>query len=112
MRPDALPNIATMKLLIVVQHRLALWNVPAWFGARLAEEFPQLQVVQRNSYEGVEEHLQDAEIVFTISLRPEQFAVTHNLRWIHAPTAAVHQLLFPELTASKVVLTNSREVQG
>ena len=101
-----------MNLLIVVHHRLDLWNVPAWFGERLRKEFPQLQVVQLNSYEGVENHLQDAEVIFTISLRPQQFALAHNLRWIHAPTAAVHQLLFPELTASNVVLTNSREVHG
>lgn len=101
-----------MKLLIVVHHRFELWNVPAWFGARLAEEFPQLQVVQRSSYEGVEQHLRDAEIIFTISLRPEQLAQAQKLRWIHAPTAAVHQLLFAELVSSDVVVTNSREVHG
>ena len=101
-----------MKLLIVVHHRFDLWNVPVWFGERLASEFPQLQVVQRNSYQSVEDHLRDAEVIFTISLRPEQFALAHNLRWIHAPTAAVHQLLFADLTASDVVLTNSREVHG
>jgi phosphoglycerate dehydrogenase-like enzyme len=101
-----------MNLLIVVHHRLDLWNVPAWFRERLRKEFPQLQVVQLNSYESVENHLQDAEVILTISLRPQQFAFAHNLRWIHAPTAAVHQLLFPELTASNVVLTNSREVHG
>jgi len=101
-----------MKLLIVVHHRFDLWNVPVWFGERLASEFPQLQVVQRNSYQSVEDHLRDAEVIFTISLRPEQFALAHNLRWIHAPTAAVHQLLFADLTASEVVLTNSREVHG
>jgi len=105
-------TITTMKLLIVVHHRFDLWNVPVWFGERLALEFPQLQVVQRNSYEGVEGHLRDAEVMFTISLRPQQFALTHNLCWIHAPTAAVHQLLSAELTASNVVLTNSREVHG
>jgi phosphoglycerate dehydrogenase-like enzyme len=101
-----------MKLLIVVRHRFDLWNVPAWFGARLAQEFPQLQIVQRDSYEGIEEHLGDAELIFTISLRPEQFAVARKLRWIHAPTAAVHQLLFAELASSDVVVTNSREVHG
>jgi len=101
-----------MKLLIVVHHRFDLWNVPAWFGARLAEEFPQLQVVQRNSYEGVEDLLRDAEVLFSISLRPEQFVHAPKLRWIHAPTAAVHQLLFPELVNSGVVVTNSREVHG
>jgi phosphoglycerate dehydrogenase-like enzyme len=101
-----------MKLLIVVHHRFDLWNVPEWFGARLAEEFPQITVVQRNSYEGIEEHLRDAEIIFTMSLRPEQFALAGKLRWIHVPTAAVHQLLFAELVNSDVVVTNSREVHG
>jgi len=101
-----------MKLLIVVHHRLDLWNVPAWFGQRLAEEFPQLQVVQRNTYDGVEADLRDAEIIFTISLRPEQFALARKLRWIQTPTAAVHQFLFDELAKSEVVLTNSSEVHG
>ena len=101
-----------MKLLIVVYHRFDLWNVPEWFGARLAEEFPHLMIVQRNSYEGIEEHLRDAEVIFTISLRPEQFALARKLQWIHAPTAAVHQFLFAELVNSGVVLTNSTEVHG
>ncbi len=101
-----------MKLLIVVHHRFDLWNVPAWFGERLSQEFPQLQITQRDSYEGIEEDLRDAEILFTISLRPEQFATAPKLRWIHAPTAAVHQLLFEELVNSDVVVTNSREVHG
>lgn len=101
-----------MKLLIVVQHRLDLWNVPEWFGQRLSQEFPKLQITQRNSYEGVEEDLRDAEVLFTLSLRPEQFAAASRLRWIHAPSAAVHQLLFPELVKSEVIVTNSREVHG
>jgi len=105
-------SVATMKLLIVVHHRLDLWNVPAWFVERLQREFPQLQVANRTSYEGIEEELRDAEIIFTISLRPEQFAVAQKLKWIHSPTAAVHQFMFSELVSSDVVLTNSREVHG
>jgi phosphoglycerate dehydrogenase-like enzyme len=101
-----------MKLLIVVHHRFDLWNVPSWFGQRLSQEFPQLRITQRDSYEGIEEDLREAEILFTISLRPEQFAAAPNLRWIHAPSAAVHQLLFAGLVNSDVLLTNSREVHG
>jgi phosphoglycerate dehydrogenase-like enzyme len=101
-----------MNLLIVVHHKLDLWNVPAWFTERVSQEFPQLQITQRTNYDGIEEDLRDAEIMFTISLRPEQFAATRRLRWIHAPSAAVHQLLFPELVNSDVVVTNSREVHG
>lgn len=101
-----------MKLLIVIQHRLELWNAPAWFGERLGDDFPGLEIVQRKSYDGVETDLADAEVIFTISLRPNQFTAAPKLRWIHAPTAAVHQFMFPELIESHVVLTNSTEVHG
>lgn len=100
------------KLLMVVHHRFDLWNAPMWFAERLRKEFPALEVVHLDRYEGVEEHLRDAEIIFTFSLRPEQFRLARRLRWIHAPTAAVHQLLFPELVKSDVVITNAREVHG
>ena len=53
--------------------------------------------------------LREAEIIITWSLRPEQFTLAKNLRWIHSPAAAVHQLMFPELVWSDVVLTNARE---
>jgi phosphoglycerate dehydrogenase-like enzyme len=101
-----------MNLLIVVHHRFELWQAPAWFGERLAREFPAVHVIQRGGYDGVERDLQDAEVLFTISLRPEQYAHARKLRWLHAPTAAVHQLLLPELVNSNIVITNSREVHG
>lgn len=101
-----------MKLLIVVQHQFDLWNVPPWFGLRLASEFPQLQIAQRESYDGAENELERAEVLFTISLTPEQFRIAKKLRWIHAPTAAVHQLLIPELIESDVLITNSTGVHG
>ncbi len=101
-----------MKLLIVIHHRFELWRAPVWFGQRLAERFPHMQVVQSESFEGVQEDLRDAEILFAISLSPVQLAITRNLRWVHAPSAAVHQFLFPELVNSNVMLTNSTEVHG
>ncbi|HUO26006.1 MAG TPA: D-2-hydroxyacid dehydrogenase [Candidatus Aquilonibacter sp.] len=101
-----------LKLLIVVHHRFELWNIPGWFLQKLAEQFPQIEIAHRTSYEGIEERLRDAEVIFTISLRPEQLALGTRLRWIHAPTAAVHQFLFPELVNSDIVLTHSSEVHG
>src|SRR5207302_8914743 len=44
--------------------------------------------------------------------KPEQFRQAHKLKWIHSPAAGVHQLMFPDLIKSQVVVTNSREVQG
>lgn len=101
-----------MKVLLVVHHHLDLWNVPPWFVERLAREFPHLEIVHRDSYQGLEQHLQNAEVLFTSSLRTEQYALAHKLRWIHVPSAAVHDFLFPALIASDVMLTNSREVHG
>src|SRR5579871_4478748 len=101
-----------MKLLLVVHHRFDLWTVPEWFEERLQGDFPELQIRVRKDYDGVEEDLRQTEILFTTSLRPEQFAAAQRLRWIHSPSAAVHQLLFPELVNSEVLLTNSREVHG
>jgi phosphoglycerate dehydrogenase-like enzyme len=101
-----------MKLLLLVYHRFELWNTPAWFVDRLRRDFPQVEVVHRASYDGVESDLRDAEVLVTFNLRPEQFAHAVRLRWIHAPAAAVHQLLFPELVQRDVLLTNAREVHG
>jgi phosphoglycerate dehydrogenase-like enzyme len=101
-----------MKLLIAVYHHFDLWNVPAWFPEQLQRDFPQIEVIHRTNYDGVEEYLRDAEVALAFSLRPEQFKSAQNLRWIHAPTAAVHQLLFPELVKSDVALTNAHEVHG
>src|SRR5215813_3243443 len=100
-----------MKVLIVLSHRFELWNAPDWFAPRLAADFPQLEVCHLRKYEGVEEAIGDAEVAIAWSIRPEQFRAAQQLRWVHAPAAAVHQLLFPELVQSDVLLTNARGVQ-
>jgi len=101
-----------MKLLIILHHRFAMWKAPTWFSERLRKEFPQLEVVHLSSYDDLESDLRDAEIVIAWSLRPEQFKIANKLRWIHSPAAAVHQLIFPELVNSDVILTNSSQVHG
>ena len=101
-----------MKFLIALQHRFELWNAPPWFSKRLSKDFPQVEVVHRSSYDGIEADLKDAEIAMTWSLRPEQFAQATKLRWIHSPAAAVHLLMFPELVKSDVIVTNARDVHG
>ena len=100
------------KLLIFVRHPFDLWNVPDWFGERLQADFPQLHVVHLPDYIRVDEEILDAEIAITWSVRPGQIAAAKQLRWIHSPAAAVHQLIFPELINSDIVLTNAREVHG
>jgi phosphoglycerate dehydrogenase-like enzyme len=101
-----------MKLLIVLHHRFDLWNAPAWFAEKLRHNFPQLEIVHLSSYDGIAPHIRDSEVIIAWSLRPEQIKSARNLRWIHSPAAAVHQLIFPELVNSGIILTNAREVHG
>jgi phosphoglycerate dehydrogenase-like enzyme len=101
-----------MKVLIVFHHNFEFWNVPLWFVERLRTEFSQLEVVRLSSYDRAEEEIHDAEVVVTWSLRPEQVKAAQKLRWLHSPSAAVHQLLFPELVNRDVVITNGRDVHG
>jgi phosphoglycerate dehydrogenase-like enzyme len=100
------------KLLIATHHRLDLWVAPEWFSDRLREEFPQLNVVRLTTADGIERELSETEIAFTSALKPEQFPLARKLRWIHSPSAAVHQFLSPEFVNSDVILTNAREVHG
>ena len=102
----------TRKLLICVHHPFDQWNAPDWFPKRLSQEFPQVKVVNLPDYKRVDEEIGDAEIVIAWSIRPEQIAAAKKLRWIHSPAAAVHQLIFPELVNSDIILTNAREVHG
>jgi len=106
------PDGPICKLLIFVHHPFDQWNAPAWFPKRLQQEFPQINVVNLPDYKRVDEEIVDAEIVVAWSIRPEQIAAAKRLRWIHSPAAAVHQLIFPELVNSDIILTNAREVHG
>src|SRR5712671_4896116 len=101
-----------MKLLIFVCHPFDLWNAPDWFSEHLQREFPQLDVVFLPDYKRVDTEIPDAEIGVAWSIRPEQIKAAKKLRWIHSPAAAVHQLIFPELVESDIILTNAREVHG
>src|SRR5258708_2746507 len=101
-----------MKILIVHYHRFELWHAPAWIRERLQDDFPSLKFIQLQNYDRVPEEIPDADVFIGWSLRPEQFVAAKKLRWIHSPAAAVHQLMYPELIASDVVVTNSSNVHG
>ncbi len=101
-----------MKVLLAHRHRFSLWTAPDWVVPRLRIAFPEHEFVHLIDYAKMEEEIRDAEVVVTSFLRPEQFAAARSVRWIHSPAVAVHQLLFPELVASNVVLTNARDVHA
>ncbi len=100
------------KVLIVHYHRFELWHAPAWIRERLEQDFPQLKFVQLQNYDRVSEEITDADIFIGWALQPEQFVAAKKLKWVHSPATAVHQLMYPELIQSSVVLTNASGVHG
>lgn len=103
-----------MKLLIALYHPFPLWTAPDWLAPRLAQAFPSVQVTHLPGpkYEGIEREIEDADVCVAWSIQPDQFRCAKQLKWIHSPAAAVHQLMFPELVNSDVVVTNARGVHG
>jgi phosphoglycerate dehydrogenase-like enzyme len=101
-----------MKILIVHYHAFELWQVPAWLRERLQQDFPDHRFIQFHNYDRVPEEIADTDVFIGWSLRPEQFVAARKLRWIHSPAAAVHQLMYPELVQSNVVITNSTGIHG
>jgi phosphoglycerate dehydrogenase-like enzyme len=101
-----------IKVVMLHRHRFELWNAPGWVAERLRREFPELEVVHLQSYEQLDAEIGEAEGYIGWSIRPEQFVKAKKLRWVHSPAAAVHQLMFPEMVRSGVVVTNARSVHG
>lgn len=56
----------------------------------------------------------DAEIILnwsgSLALLREVFLISPRVRWIHSRSAGLEQMLFPELVASNVIVTNARGV--
>jgi phosphoglycerate dehydrogenase-like enzyme len=54
----------------------------------------------------------DAEVYFGFGISRALFAAARRLRWVHSAAAGVGGLLFPEMLASPVVVTNSAGVHA
>ena len=54
----------------------------------------------------------DAEIYLGFGMPQPLWKAARRLRWIHSASAGVASLLFPEMLASEVLLTNSAGVYG
>jgi phosphoglycerate dehydrogenase-like enzyme len=97
-----------VKILIHLHSPFAVWNIPPGHVARLRERFPAHEFLLSTSDEDGLHRVPDAEVAFSSQITREQFLAAPRLRWIHSPSAGIGGMLFPELVASPVVLTNSR----
>jgi phosphoglycerate dehydrogenase-like enzyme len=79
--------------------------------ARVRAAAEQASVVHAPAGEGALPALADAEVVFG-GIRGEAFSTARRLRWNHVLNTFVDGYLFPELVASDVVLTSTKDCVG
>src|SRR5579864_5188348 len=82
--------------------------------AMLEKLRPEAVVLVGESAEAFGQAVANADILFNWSGSPalfrEVFLACPRLRWVHSRSAGLDKSLFPELTASSVVLTNGSGV--
>lgn len=95
-----------------------IWRWPESATARLREEFPQVEIAEYEAPSdlpppaGAEAVWAGAEAAVAVRLHRELLQAAPRLGWVHCPSAAVHQLLTPELIASPAVVTNGAPVHA
>lgn len=103
-----MPVPASLTVFVGIYSSLKFWNIPDAHVSRLRREFPAHRFLHAPLDEQVVELIADADVAFASELRPRQFAAAARLRWVHSPTAGIGGMLFPEMVASPVLMTNSR----
>jgi phosphoglycerate dehydrogenase-like enzyme len=80
----------------------------------LAASYGSLEVVAGNSAQAFKKKAADAAVIFNwsapLALFREVFLMCRNVRWVHSRSAGLDRVLFAELIASDVPLTNGRGV--
>lgn len=97
-----------MKVLVAVYSEFACWCIPDTEVDALRRAFPGHTFVRADSDDETLERIVDADVVYGSRVTRAQLAAAARLRWIHSPAAGIGGMLFPEMMASPVVMTNSR----
>src|SRR5688572_1687492 len=101
-----------MLILVSVHSPVAVWNIPADYVRRLRREFPAHTFLHASNEAETRQLLPETDVMFSSEIDWPQFALAGRLKWIHSPAAGVGGMLFPEMVASPVVITNSRGVSA
>jgi phosphoglycerate dehydrogenase-like enzyme len=97
-----------VKILVAIYSDFRSWCIPDAEVARLRAAFPQHTFTRTDSDEETLAAISAADVAFSSRVTADHLAAAPRLRWIHSPAAGVGAMLFPEMVASPVVMTNSR----
>ena len=97
-----------MKILVAIYSSFAVWNIPASYVEDLRRAFPAHTFLHAATEAEALARMPDVDVIFAGQVDRRQLAAAKALRWIHSPAAGVGGMLYPEMLARPIVITNSR----
>ena len=101
-----------MNVLVGVISPATVWIIPRASVENLRRAFPQHTVLEAWDRETLRRLLPDADVAFTPFVDRDLFASLTRLRWVQSPAVGVGHLLYPEMIASPIVITNARGIRA
>jgi phosphoglycerate dehydrogenase-like enzyme len=97
-----------LNILICIHSQFAMWNIPQSHVDRLRTDFPSHTFLHALDDGMALRFIAEAEVAFIGQITSDQLTAARRLRWIHSPAAGIGGMLFPEMLANSVVITNSK----
>lgn len=97
-----------MTILVAINSAFRMWCIPAGHVEALRATFPADTILHATDDAQARALIPEADIAFAASITPDQLRAARRLQWVHCPAAGVGHLLYPEMVASAVTLTNGR----
>jgi phosphoglycerate dehydrogenase-like enzyme len=97
-----------VKIVVAIYSEFRSWCIPEAEVERLRAEFPEHTFVRADDDAETLAAILSADVAFSSRITAAHLAAAFRLQWIHSPAAGVGAMLFPEMVASPVVMTNSR----
>jgi phosphoglycerate dehydrogenase-like enzyme len=101
-----------MNVLVGVISPVAAWRIPQASVEELRRNFPQHTFLEAWDRQTLRRLLPDADVAFTPSVDRDLFRSLPRLRWVQSPAVGVGSLLYAEMIASAVVITNARGIRA
>jgi phosphoglycerate dehydrogenase-like enzyme len=101
-----------LNILIAVISPAPAWVMPRHFVDRIRRDFPQHTVTEAWDRDTLRRLLPEADAAFTPFVDRDIFPSASRLRWVQSPAVGVGSLMFPELLASRIVISSSRVIRA
>jgi phosphoglycerate dehydrogenase-like enzyme len=97
-----------VNVLVLIHSAFRMWSIPPAHVERLRHRFPEHTFLHARDDADAISLVEQADVAFSSQINAEHLRAASRLRWIHSPAAGIAGMLYPEMVASPVLLTNSR----